>query len=414
MSERILFVDDDANVLASYTRQLRKRFKFVTAQGGDAALAAVGSDGPFAVVVSDMQMPGMNGVELLGRFAELHPDTVRMMLTGNADQQTAMDAVNAGRIFRFITKPCPPEDLAAAIDAALAQYRLLNAERELLEQTLAGSIKVLVDVLSLVDPEAFGRTRLLRGMTRKIAGHLKLPNLWQLDMAAMLSPIGRITLPNEVTAKLRKRVKLDADERAMVARVPEISRDLIANIPRLQDVSEIIYYQAKGFDGSGFPEGQAEGEDIPVGARVLRLVNDLVKLSAGQPKDPEAWERLNGRAQLYDPQVLAAARALYAGDSQDKPDGAQEKSEAMTFGRLRPGDLLASNIETADDQLILAAGNELSEALLEKLRNLHRVRTLKEPIYVVRPSAGDPQPEKPTAGKPAGGKPTGGKPTGAA
>lgn len=397
MSEKILFVDDDANVLASYTRQLRKRFKFVTAQGGEAALAAAQSDGPFAVIVSDMQMPGMNGVELLGKFAELYPTTVRVMLTGNADQQTAMDAVNDGHIFRFITKPCPPEDLASAIDAALAQYRLLNAERELLEQTLAGSIKVLVDVLSLVDAEAFGKTRLLRGMTRKIAGQLKLPNLWQLDMAAMLSPIGRITLPNEITAKLRKRVKLDEDERAMVARVPEISRDLIANIPRLQDVSEIIYYQAKGFDGSGFPEGDVKGEDIPIGARVLRLVNDLVKLSAGQPKDPEAWEQLNGRAQLYDPTVLAAARALYASESQDEAAETQEKREAMTFGRLRPGDLLASNIETSDDQLILAAGNELSEALLEKLRNLHRVRKFKEPIYVVRPPASDTAPEKPTA-----------------
>ena len=398
MSGRVLIVDDDSNILAAYTRQLRKQFSLFTAQGGAHALELVKHEGPFAVVVSDMQMPVMNGVELLRRFAQLTPDCVRMMLTGNADQQTAVRAVNDGHIFRFLTKPCPPEALAAAIDAGLAQYALVTAERELLEKTLAGSVKVLVDVLSLVDPEAFSRTRLLRELSGEIAGQLGHQGFWQLDMAAMLSPIGRITLPPEVTAKLRSGHRLDHDEQAMVARVPEISRDLIANIPRLQEVSEIIYYQGKGYDGSGFPEQPIAGPDIPLGARILRLASDLVAACAGQPCSRAAVRALGASAPRYDPAALAAVQALYLGDGDEQTEAEPlVEPVPLPVSRLRSGDMLTSNIETQANQLILAAGAELTQALVEKLRNLHKLRHLKEPIYVMRDAPAGTAPQEAAA-----------------
>lgn len=383
---KVLFVDDDSNVLAAYSRQLRKRFSFFTAQGGAEALKLAKSEGPFAVVVSDMKMPVMNGVELLQEFARLSPDSVRMMLTGNADQETAVRAVNDGHIFRFLTKPCLPEELAGAIEAGLAQYALITAERELLEKTLAGSVKVLVDVLALVDPEAFSRTRLLRELAGEIAGQLGHRGFWQLDLAAMLSPIGRITLPAEVTAKLAAGRRLDSDEQAMVARLPEISRDLIANIPRLQEVSEIIYYQGKGHDGSGFPERLVTGPEIPLGARILRLANDLVSASGGQPCNRAVVRALGAEAQRYDPAVLAAVRTLYL-DGDDEDEAAQPVEPlALPISRLRSGDVLTSDIETEAGQLILAGGAELTQVLIEKLRNLHKLRHLREPVYVLRPS----------------------------
>ena len=147
MNERILCVDDDPSVLQAYQRSLRKRYTIEPALGGDEAIAAVASQGPYAVVVCDMRMPGMNGVQTLAKIREIAPDTVRMMLTGNADQQTALEAVNEGRIFRFMNKPCPPEVFAAALDAGLEQYRLITAEKELLSKTLSGSVKLLTDVL---------------------------------------------------------------------------------------------------------------------------------------------------------------------------------------------------------------------------------------------------------------------------
>src|SRR5262245_28427095 len=104
MSERILCVDDEPNVLAGYQRQLRKHYDIEIAQGGEQGLAAIQEKGPYAVIVSDMRMPGMNGAQFLARAKELAPHSVRMLLTGYSDQKAAISAVNDGHIFRFLTK----------------------------------------------------------------------------------------------------------------------------------------------------------------------------------------------------------------------------------------------------------------------------------------------------------------------
>ena len=143
MNSRILFVDDEPNVLQAYSRTLRKQFDISTVTSGAAGLETAANDGPFAVVVSDMRMPEMDGVEFLSRMKASSPDTVRIMLTGNADQQTAIDAVNKGDIFRFLNKPCPPDNMADSLNSALEQHRLINAEKELLESTLKSSMEAL-------------------------------------------------------------------------------------------------------------------------------------------------------------------------------------------------------------------------------------------------------------------------------
>lgn len=141
-TQKILFVDDDPNLLAGFQRNLRKLYMFDTATGGVEALERIKTDGPYAVIVADMQMPGMNGVELLTKVREVAPDTVRLMLTGNADQKTAVDAVNQGQVLGFLTKPCEPDMLRVTLDSALKQYSLVVVERELLEGTLSGSVKI--------------------------------------------------------------------------------------------------------------------------------------------------------------------------------------------------------------------------------------------------------------------------------
>src|SRR5579862_8246205 len=133
MQERILCVDDEANILAAHQRNLRKQFALEVALGPDEGLAVLERNGPFAVVVSDMRMPVMNGVEFLSRVKQKWPDTVRMVLTGNADVSNAIQSVNQGNIFRFLTKPCPTEQFTHALQDGIAQYQLIKAERELLE-----------------------------------------------------------------------------------------------------------------------------------------------------------------------------------------------------------------------------------------------------------------------------------------
>jgi DNA-binding NtrC family response regulator len=122
LENKVLFVDDDSNILDAYKRQLRKQFHIDTAQGSEHGLAAVNSSGPYAVIVSDLRMPGMDGIQFLSRVKEIVPDSVRMMLTGYADLQNAIKAINSGNIFRLLTKPCTPKELAEALVEACEQY----------------------------------------------------------------------------------------------------------------------------------------------------------------------------------------------------------------------------------------------------------------------------------------------------
>ena len=179
MSDRILYVDDEPNVLAACKRSLGRKLDITTATSGAEGLEIVRKEGPFAVVLSDMRMPHMDGVEFICAVRKQAPDTVCMMLTGNADQETAMNAINKGQIFRFLTKPCPQEDLSVALQAGIRQYRLITAEKELLNKTLMGSIRALSDVLGLVNPKAFARCSRIKLIVKALVEELKLEHAWQ-------------------------------------------------------------------------------------------------------------------------------------------------------------------------------------------------------------------------------------------
>ena len=127
---------------------------------------------------------------------------MRMILTGYADVQTAIEAVKEGSVFRFLTKPCPPDSLAKAIMAGIQQYRLVNVERELLEQTLKGAIQILTEFLGLVNPEAFGRCSRIQKRVRSIALRMGLSDVWQYETAAMLSQIGGVIVPERILTRL--------------------------------------------------------------------------------------------------------------------------------------------------------------------------------------------------------------------
>jgi DNA-binding NtrC family response regulator len=190
MAEEILLVDDDNSVLDGYRRSLSREFVLETALGGQQALQLATDSGPYAVVVSDMRMPGMDGIQVLSKIKALSPDTIRVMLTGNADMETAVNAINEGSIFRFLNKPCSKEVMAKTLTAALVPYRLVNAEKQLLEQTLSGSMQVLTEVLSLVNPAAFSRAERARRYIHHIVTAMNLGNPWQYEVAAMTSQLG--------------------------------------------------------------------------------------------------------------------------------------------------------------------------------------------------------------------------------
>jgi len=165
----ILCVDDEPRVVDGLALHLRKDYRVLIANSGQSALQLLKEQGAPAVVVSDMRMPGMDGAVLLKQIKNLYPDTTRILLTGEPGRDAAISAVNEAQIFRFLTKPCPPDQLRAAIDAAVSQHRLLSAERVLLQETLVGCIRTLVDILALTHPAAFGRTTRVTRLAMQLA-----------------------------------------------------------------------------------------------------------------------------------------------------------------------------------------------------------------------------------------------------
>lgn len=381
IGNQILFVDDDANVLSAYRRSLHKRYQITTCLSGDEGLTKLATEGPFAVVVADMQMPGMNGIQFLQRAQEQSPETVRLMLTGNADQKTAADAVNQGHVFSFLTKPCPPESLDAALANALKQYRLIMAEKELLEQTLNGAIKVLTDVLSMMDPQAFGRAERLRNEMKSIARWFKAPRPWELELGAMLSQIGYVAVPQPVLLKARAGLSLTGAEKDMLARVPQSGADLLQNIPRLGSVAEIVRYQHKNFDGSGYPHDGTVGEAIPIGARVLRVLNELLDAEKAKRTRQDAFRKMQETRGVYDPQVLEAVAACFD-IYLDKVETETSRRESVRISELKVSSILAEDITTLEGALIVPSGTQITPPLLQKLRNFAELAALKEPIFI--------------------------------
>jgi len=374
---RILCVDDEPNILDGLTRQLRHHFSVTIAVGGAAGLQKLEREGPFAVVVSDLRMPGMDGVAFLRSVREATPETVRVLLTGQADLNASIAAVNEGAIFRFLTKPCPPEILLPALQAAAEQYRLITGERILLKETLQGSVKALIDILAQANPVAFGQAMRVKPFVAMLTSHMGMRDSWQVEVAAMLSQVGCVSLPAATAEKLYNGVKLSPAEEAMVDRLPEVTSRLLANIPRLEPVRDILLYLRKHFDGSGPPEQMVFGEAIPWGARVLKVVLDFDVLQTQGLSTQEAFKILRGRSGWYDGAILDELAKLI-------PNlvSTAENIE-MPLSEIREGMIFNQDVKTPTGRLLIARGHEVTASLLERIRNLSSHLKVQEPIRVI-------------------------------
>ena len=381
---KILFIDDEKNVLAGIHRHLRKDFNIVPALSGAEGLRSVDKHRP-AVVVCDMRMPGMDGVETLAEIEKRSPETIRIMLTGNADQETAVNAINHGRIFRFLSKPSSPEVLKQALEDALRQHELLAAEKSLLSQTLTGSVRALVDILSLVAPEALGQSNRVRQWARVVADELSLVSNWELDMAAMLYPIGLVSAPPGLVTKAAQGAdRLTSAERAVIARIPEIGRRLLMHIPRLARVSEIIYYQDRGYDGTGTPEKGPVGTSIPLESRILKVLKRLAVLTPLDTPSSASVAQLTAEEGPFDPSVVDAVGRIWGLGSARTRAATVGERMPITLDTILPNDLLQSPVMSASGKLLLSEGIRVTAAQIERLRNFRELEPVREPIMIER------------------------------
>ena len=381
MLHRVLFVDDDPQLLAAFGRAFRKRFDLHTAQSGDQGIELIRSGAPFAAVVADMRMPGMNGVEFLSQVQILAPDTTRIMLTGQADLDTAMEAVNKGRVFRFLNKPCGEDTLAEVVEAGIRQYELVTSERILLEQTLTGSLQVLVDLLSISDPKLFGRTQEVKQCALDLAERMGLGRPWDLAIAALLAPIGRMAIPIDLLGRIHRGDRLTIQEQEALRTIPETGARIVANIPRLKPVSRIILYSNKNFDGEGYPMDGVGGEDLPLESRILRLATDFVEEWQGRQRHSKAlvYERFRLTPGRYDPVLLRTLGQMLGTASEDQQ---APPHRLLDIEEIQPGMMLVGDVLSPDGIVLLPAGTRLSVLHLERLRSLALLSRLEEPLLV--------------------------------
>jgi CheY-like chemotaxis protein len=372
----ILCVDDEPAILEGLTLTLHRKYEVSTATSGEAALAHLRQDGSTKVIVSDMRMPVMDGVTFLRGARTVVPDATRVLLTGHADLQSAIGAVNEGQIFRFLTKPCAPPLVMAAIDAAVEQNRLITAERVLVEQTLHGCISALTDVLAVTNPAAFGSAIRLRQTVSDLADGLSMSERWQVEIAAMLSRIGSIAVPPETMERLQNDEPLSDVDRQLVARIPALAERFLGSIPRLESVRGILATSVRPHRAQRDRTTDADSVVIDRGADLLRVASDFDALTSSGMTAARAIEVMQGRSNRYADEVLDALAG------REGAAGKRRKTREVALNDLRAGMMLAEDVRLTSGMLLIARGYEVTERFLERARNMKR-SSVRAPIRIV-------------------------------
>ncbi|MGE4506846.1 MAG: HD domain-containing phosphohydrolase [Desulfovibrionaceae bacterium] len=373
---RVLFVDDEQYILDSYRSSLRKRYNVETALGPEEGLRKIKAEGPYAVVVSDLKMPGMDGITLLRAIQKLSPDTVRIMLSGHADLDSALSAVNDGAVFRFLTKPTALEQMIQTLEVAIKQYELIVSERELLRGTLRSSIKVLTDILALVNPEAFGRSERVRRLATEVGRRLGLRETLSLDLAAMLSQLGCVTMTDTVLAKVYSGEDLSSEERQVYDMHPFVTAGMVAQIPRMKRVAHIIQHQNDNI---------TDNPDQSMESRILKVCLDFDMLVKRGLQKPDAMVRLRERADLYDAKVMDALELVAT------EEGGFVRRR-IPLASLRVGMVLAEPFYSLDGVHLVAEGTEVTRTALLRIANFMKARRVPKDILVLQPVADGTKP----------------------
>ena len=368
MTLRVLCVDDEPRVLEGLELHLGMDHEVWTAESGPMALELIESEGPFDVIISDMRMPVMDGARFLAEARRLAPESTRVLLTGTADVDTAMRGVNEGQIYRFLTKPCKPDDLAVVVRDAGELSRLRRSERELLQRTLHGCVALLSDVLTVVAPSAFHQSQRARALAAKLGPRLGVPvdEQWQLDVAAMLMSLGCVAVPPDVLQRHRRGESLSPEERGMVDAIPDAGAKLLGRIPRLERVVELVA-----------TSGETENLSMWAGEKPgLTEVFQLVVWLDASLRSGGRWDDLKARVRRR----LGRAVADALGGA---PSTASKTESTLRIAELRPGMELVEDVRTINGQRVIASGNVLNDALVSRLRNFAENVGLVEPVRVL-------------------------------
>lgn len=366
---RVLCVDDEPRVLEALERTLSEDYELLTAAGAEAALALFDAGERFAVVISDMRMPGMDGAQLLAELRLRDSELVRVLLTGHADLEAAARAVNQGALFRFLLKPCPPETLGAALRDAVAEHRRKLTERDVLERTVTGVVRLLRELVDQCAPSVHLRSLAVRELVLHVVERLKLEPRWQFEAAAELHGIGYVALPQELVARGLSGAELAADEELTFASHVVIAERLLANVPRLEPVALAIALT------------QLEEEPAQVDpaawlcSRLLRVAFELERLLSRGVAHREAVDQLRVRGGPLERRFLVPLLAF-------RHTAELTVVRSVRAAQLSSAMVLDDDARTVDGTLVVPAGRRLGALVVERLLAFARAGQLVEPLRV--------------------------------
>ena len=277
IQETVLFVDDEKSYLAYTSGIFEDRgLNILTASSALEALKIV-EEQSGAGVVSDNEMPGMRGIELLTKIKELSPHTVKIMMTGSADLAVTLAAINRGEVFRFVLKPWKKAEMLRAVKDGLRRYRVLQSlkrEDEFILHSLAQTIE-------LKDASTKGHCDRVATLALQIAEALGVSEETQLEIkyGSWLHDCGKIGVPEAI---LNAERSLTEEEFAIVRKHPEWGCEVVRKANLSKTVQDIVLYHHERYDGKGYPFG-LEGSRIPMEAQIVAVADICDALSVDRP-----------------------------------------------------------------------------------------------------------------------------------
>ena len=406
----LLLVDDEENILNSLKRTLRKeQYRIITAQSGMEGLSVIDRE-KISLVLSDHRMPGMEGGEFLNEVRQKSPDTIRMMLTGYADMQSVMNAINHGEVYRFITKPWDDEEIRFIVRDALRHYDLIDENKALqalthrqnielkdlnnnledkvaertkevevlykdLEQNFIDFVRVFMSLLELKSQFLGSHCKRVAALSRRLADKTGLPSDEKLDIevASLLEDIGVLGFPEKM---LRKRdSELDPTEKALLQQHPVLGQTTLQHIKKLLSVSLLIRHHHERYDGSGYPDN-LRGERIPAGSRIIAIADFFDKLinpsDGGERYSVDrafiVLEKESGRR--FDPLLVGKFNEALHEFSHDVIEA---DTREIDVDELKEGMLLASDVRTKRGLLLMASGEVIKQVHLDKINKFHKI-----------------------------------------
>ena len=358
MNNKILCVDDEESILRGFQLNLRKDFEVHLASDGVEGLEVFEKEGGFALVLSDMRMPRMNGADMQAEIKKQNHEDSTILLTGHTDFDSAMAAVNDGNVFRMLSKPCPPERLIKVLKDGLEQHDLVKSKRILLDQTLRGAVEALAESLSTAKPLFFGRVQRVRRMANELAKKLSIPNAWRVDVASVFSQLAYLALPENVTEDVYYRKDLSKDVKSLLSKFPEDTRNILNKIPGLEEIGEIL----KSVDVQYRFEQEKE-DGVRIAASILKVALDFDYYEEQGYDRSIIVSTLRERNKEYDPKVTDTLSDLIV-----------IAAETLTLREIKIEEVdlgmrLSQELRLVDGFLIAAAGTDVDRQLLKVIRN---------------------------------------------